>query len=35
MNKLMSEGLSENEAYEAIIQGSYRTNVGVNKKLGF
>jgi hypothetical protein len=34
-NRLSDEGLSENEVYEAIIKGSYRTNAGVNKSLGF
>lgn len=33
--KLKAEGLLENEVYEAIIKGSYRTNAGVDKNLGF
>ncbi len=33
--RLSAEGLTENEVFEAIIQGSYRTNAGVDKKLGF
>jgi len=33
--RLSGEGLSENEVFEAIIKGSYRTNAGVNKSLGF
>ena len=33
--RLKAEGLTENEIFEAIIQGSYRTNAGVDKKLGF
>lgn len=33
--RLSNEGLSENEVCEAIIKGSYRTNAGVNKSLGF
>ena len=33
--RLKAEGLTENEVFEAIIQGSYRTNAGINKKLGF
>ena len=35
MRRLKSEGLPENKIYEAIIQGSYRTNAGIDKKLGF
>lgn len=35
VKRLSDEGLSENEVYEAIIKGSYRTNAGVNKSLGF
>jgi len=27
--------LTENEVYEAIIKGSYRTNAGLDKQLGF
>ena len=33
--RLKTEGLTENQIFEAIIQGSYRTNAGVDKKLGF
>ena len=33
--RLSDEGLTENDVYEAIIKGSYRTNAGVNKSLGF
>ena len=33
--RLKVEGLSENEIFEAIIRGSYRTNAGIDKKLGF
>jgi hypothetical protein len=35
VKRLKSEGLTENEIFEAIIKGSYRSNAGVNKKLGF
>jgi hypothetical protein len=35
VRRLRSERLSVNEAYEAIIEGSYRTNAGVDKQLGF
>ena len=35
VKRLSGEGLSENEVFEAIIKGSYRTNAGVNKSLGF
>lgn len=35
IKRLKAEGLSENEVYETIIKGSYRTNAGVNKNLGF
>lgn len=35
LRRLRSEGLSENEAYKAIIEGSYRTNAGIDKQLGF
>lgn len=35
VKRLLDDGLSENEVYEAIIKGSYRTNAGVNKSLGF
>lgn len=34
LEQLDREGLVEDAAYEAIISGSYRTNEGVNKKLG-
>ena len=34
LEQLEREGLVEDAAYEAIISGSYRTNEGVNKKLG-
>ena len=33
--RLKTEGLTETEVSEAIIKGSYRTNAGVDKKLGF
>ncbi|HEY0460048.1 MAG TPA: hypothetical protein VGC97_13005 [Pyrinomonadaceae bacterium] len=32
---LEREGLSGNDVFEAIIKGSYRTNAGVDKLLGF
>ncbi len=32
---LVDEGLTRDEAYEAVIKGAYRTNEGVNKALGF
>lgn len=35
IKRLKTEGLSENAVYEAIIKGSYRSNEGVNKSLGF
>jgi hypothetical protein len=35
VKRLSGEGLSENQVFEAIIKGSYRTNAGVNKSLGF
>jgi hypothetical protein len=35
IKRLKSECLSENEVYEAIIKGSYRTNAGIDKMLGF
>ncbi len=35
VKRLKTEGLAENEIYEAIIRGSYRTDAGINKKLGF
>lgn len=35
VKRLSDEGVLENEVYEAIIKGSYRTNAGVNKSLGF
>jgi len=34
VRRLRSEGLSVNEAYEAVIKGSYRTNAGFDKQLG-
>ena len=33
--RLKVEGLSENEIFEAIIRGSYRTNARIDEKLGF
>lgn len=33
--ELESEGLSGNAVFEAIIKGSYRTNAGFDKLLGF
>ena len=32
--KLKEEGLERDAVYEAIIDGSYRTNTGVNRRLG-
>lgn len=34
IEQLENEGIKENDIYEAIILGSYRTNEGINKKLG-
>jgi 1-aminocyclopropane-1-carboxylate deaminase/D-cysteine desulfhydrase-like pyridoxal-dependent ACC family enzyme len=34
LERLEREGLVEDAVYEAIISGSYRTNEGMNKKLG-
>jgi hypothetical protein len=34
LERLEREGLVKDDAYEAIISGSYRTNEGVNRKLG-
>ena len=35
VNELESEGVSGNALFEAIIKGSYRTNAGIDKTLGF
>ncbi len=34
VEKLKDAGLEEDTIYEAIIDGSYRTNAGVNRRLG-
>lgn len=34
VEKLQNEGLEGNDVYKAIIEDSYHTNAGVNKKLG-
>ena len=34
VEKLKDAGLEEDAIYEAIIEGSYRTNAGVNRRLG-
>jgi hypothetical protein len=33
--EIRSEGVMGNDVFEAIIKGSYRTNAGIDKKLGF
>ena len=33
--EIEAEGLSGNDAFEAVIKGSYRTNAGIDKLLGF
>ncbi len=35
IKRLEAEGLTGNAVYEAIIKGSYRTNAGIDKMLGF
>lgn len=35
LRRIRSEGLKGNAVYEAVIKGSYRTNAGVDKTLGF
>lgn len=35
VERLKTEGLEGNAVFEAIIKGSYRTNAGVDKMLGF
>lgn len=35
VKRLTAEGLTENDVFEAVIKGSYRTNAGVDKQLGF
>jgi len=32
---LKTDGLKGNAVFEAVIKGSYRTNAGINKMLGF
>jgi hypothetical protein len=34
VTQLQEAGLEGNAVYEAIVEGSYRTNTGVNRKLG-
>jgi hypothetical protein len=35
INEIESEGVSGNAVFEAVIKGSYRTNAGIDKMLGF
>jgi hypothetical protein len=35
LRRVRFEGLKGNAVYEAVIKGSYRTNTGVDKTLGF
>lgn len=35
IKRLEGEGVTGNSVYEAIIKGSYRTNAGIDKLLGF
>lgn len=35
IEQLQNEGIEGNDIFEAVIIGSYHTNEGVNKKLGF